>query len=95
MLPAAQMFVSVLPDGKAFNSTVYTFANAGDEIPMHVHQHWHDCKVVAGAVRIYDQTGKELLLKAGELAGLTRNNPHAIQATQAGTVTVHTSEPGA
>lgn len=93
MLPSAQMFISILPDGKAFNSTVYTFTNAGDEIPMHSHPYWHDCKVLVGAVRIYDKTGRELLLKAGEFAGLTRNRPHAIQAMQAGTIAVNTSEP--
>jgi len=93
MLPVAQVFLSVLPDGKSMLASVYTFAEAGDEIPLHTHDHWHNCQVLAGGVRIYDGNGKELFLKAGELAGLGAGKPHAIQATQAGTLIININEP--
>jgi len=93
MVPATQIFISTLPDGRVQTSTVYTFAKAGDEIAMHEHHFWHNCQVVSGSVRIYNDE-KSITIKAGELAGLKARKKHAIQATEDNTVTVNTNEPG-
>ena len=93
MLPATQIFVGLLPDGRKQTSTVYTFAKAGDELPMHEHTFWHDCKVVIGGVRIYNDD-KSITIGMGEVAGLKANQKHAIVATEDSTITVNTNEPG-
>jgi len=93
MLPQGQLFVSTLPDGRRLRTTVYTFEKAGDEIPMHDHPYWHNCQVVIGGIRIYDDEGKSVTLGPGELAGLKAKRKHAIQATEDGTIAININEP--
>jgi quercetin dioxygenase-like cupin family protein len=93
-MPDVQVFVSMLPDGRPQQTSVYHFKEPGDEIPLHVHPHWHNCLVVSGSVEIYDDAGKSVTLHAGQLAGLNAGRKHAIKAVEAGTMTVHTNEPG-
>jgi quercetin dioxygenase-like cupin family protein len=88
-------FFCTLPNGQQQGSQLFTFDVAGDEVPLHTHPFWHNCLVLRGSVDVYDSTGKTVIVKAGEFAEFAAGREHAVRAREPGTMTMHTSEPGA
>jgi quercetin dioxygenase-like cupin family protein len=92
--PTSKVFKSLLPDGRAQISQLFTYDNAGDEIPLHIHRHWHNCMVIVGSIEVYDSTGKSVTVSAGEFAEFSAGREHALRAREPGTIAMHLAEPG-
>lgn len=88
-------FTTMLPNGQRQNLTHYRFDNAGDEIPMHVHDHYHSTCCVRGRCKVYDRDGKSAEVEAGRYVEFQAGRHHAIQALEAGTEIINVREPGA
>ena len=65
--------------------TIYTFAKAGDELPLHTHTK-NDCHITIinrGSIRAFGPgLSWEKVLKPGDIVAFKPNDPHAFEALE-------------
>lgn len=93
--PDATRFKMTLPSEIVQNASYYVFHKVGDEIPLHGHTFWHSCCCLKGKCEAFDDTGKTAIVNAGQYVDFKAGRLHGIRALEAGTMTMHISEPGA
>ncbi len=82
---------------KKVRASLYKFAKAGDELPMHSHEdHGHSIFVVEGSVELFDDAGNVRVLHTHDnVPQITPGKMHGLRAREDNSKTLHISIPGA
>lgn len=68
----------------------YSFAKKGDILPMHNHDRDHDIIVISGRAKLITPHYGEAEIPMGRIATTHSPHPHAIEALEDNTNTIHT-----
>lgn len=96
-IPALSQFnIFTFDPTKTCKGNIYSFAVAGDELPIHSHvDHGHCTIVTAGSFVLFDDNGNERVLKKNDVVPqFTPGRPHGFRALEDNSEIINITIPG-